>query len=437
MPPLGRGPSAGWGRHVLTLGLVGVSALSLVGNVVFSRLLGRPTYGAVGSVLALASLLAVPLSAIQSAVTRQVAVAGPRGVARARPTLFSALGAVAVVAVAVLALPALDRLLHLRGDAVVVLLGAYLGSIVLEGVPRGYLVGERRYAAVGAVVLAGAALRLGLGWGWAALRPDAVGPLAGAAAGEGATALALVALLSRRRGAPTSLRGGTEHPRRRLALARPGRQEVVRRRAERLRVREVGLSMAGFTGLLSLMSIDTVAARHWLSAVGSGYYAAASAAGSIAYFLAAAVATSVFPDVARGAAARDRHQFLLGLAEVALVATAAAAILAAAAPWVVEIVFGSRYGPAAAPLRLLACSYALLGVLAYLVGHHLAHRSRSVLLPWAGSGVLVAALFAAHGSPTVVALDALAASASLLCLLGTASVRLERGTKGLSRPAGR
>ena len=405
--------------------------MSLAGNVVFSRLLGRPTYGAVGSVLALASLLAVPLSAVQSAVTRQVAVVPPRAVARARPVLLGAVGSAGIVGAAALLLPALDRLLHLTGDAVVVLLGAYLGAIVLEGVPRGYLVGERRYAAVGAIVLAGAALRLGLGWGWAALRPDAVGPLAGAAAGEGVTALALVALLSRPRPRVTATRqsdvGGPSWP---SPNGAAGRAAVVRPRGERLRLREVGLSMAGFTGLLSLMSIDTVAARHWLSAVGSGYYAAASAAGSIAYFLAAAVATSVFPDVARGVAARERRQFLVGLAEVAIVAAAAAAVIAAAAPAVVEVVFGSRYLPAAAPLRVLACSYALLGVLAYLVSHHLAHRSGAVLLPWVGCAVLVVAVVAAHGSPTVVALDALAASGSLLCLLGAASARLERRPRG-------
>ncbi|MDA8291823.1 MAG: hypothetical protein M0Z33_09125 [Actinomycetota bacterium] len=401
----------GRGRHQLTAGLLAVSLLSVAANVVFSRVLATAVYGAVGSVLALAALLAIPLSAVQAGVTRQVAVAAPGAHRLARPVAVTAGGAAAIVLASLLLVPALDALLHLHGAWVVALLGAYLAAILLEGVPRGALVGERRYAWVALVVVAGASVRLGVGWGWALARPDAVGPVAGAAIGELATAGALLVLLARRRASGT--------------------------RERALRVRDVGLSVAGFTGLLSLMSIDTVAARHWLSGPRAGYYAAASAAGSIAYFASASAASAIFPDVAKGASSDDGRSFWVGLGEVALLGVASAVVLAAAAPEVVAVVFGSRYAAARVPLEVLAASYALLGVLAYLVGHHLAHRSRAVLWSWAGAAVLLAAVFLEHRSPTAVALDALVATGSLTLVLATTSVVLEARSRERARERGR
>ncbi len=393
------GLDAGRGRHVLTMGLLSVSVLSFVANAVFSRLLGRSVYGAVGSVLALAALLAVPLSAVQSAVTRQVVVARAGVFRLGWPVAVTGVGAAALVTAAFLLVPLLDPLLHLSGDWVVVLLGAYLGAILLEGVPRGALVGERRYAWVGLAAAGGASARLAIGWTWAALRPGTVGPLVGAAAGEAVTAIVLLVLLA--------------------VGARPGPRDGS------LRIRDVGLSVVGFTGLLSLMSIDTVAARHWLSPQASGYYAAASAGGSIAFFVSAAAATSIFPDVAKGVSSRDARAFRVGLAEVTGLALASAAALVAGAPLVVLVVFGHRYVAATAALRILAVSYGLLGILSYLVSHHLAHGSRAVLLPWSGAAVLVVAVVVAHRTTTTVALDALVASGALVVVMGAASAYLE------------
>ncbi|HUY30415.1 MAG TPA: hypothetical protein VMV02_05420 [Acidimicrobiales bacterium] len=400
----------GRGRHQLTAGLLVVSCLSFAANAVFSRLLGASVYGAVGSVLALAALLAIPLSAVQAGVTRQVAVAAPGTHSLRRPIVVTAGGAAAIVLAAAALVPALDSLLHLHGGWVVLLLGAYLAAILVEGVPRGALVGERRYAWVALAVVGGAVLRLAVGWLWALRWPDAVGPLAGAAVGEVATAAVLLGLVAARR-------------------ARGPRDRA-------LRVRDVRLSMAGFTGLLSLMSIDTVAARHWLSAVGSGYYAAASAAGSIAYFAAASAAAAIFPDVAKGASADDGRSFWIGLGEVALLGLGSAAVLVVAAPVVIAVVFGHRYDAARVPLEVLSVSYGLLGVLAYLVGHHLAHRSRAVLWSWAGAAVLLVAVLVAHATPTQVALDALVATGSLTVLLGAVSLALEGRSRERSR-AGR
>jgi O-antigen/teichoic acid export membrane protein len=170
------------------------------------------------------------------------------------------------------------------------------------------------------------------------------------------------------------------------------------------------------------MSIDTVAARHWLSGSASGLYAAASIAGSIAYFMPAAISTAVFPDVAKGVENRDKRSFLLGLAEVAALALGTAAALSVASS------FPIGYDAARSALQILSISYALLGILGYLVSHHLAHASKAIFLPWVGTGLLTVLVFTAHGSLTSVAVDALCSTGALVVIMGVASACIERST---------
>jgi O-antigen/teichoic acid export membrane protein len=190
---------------------------------------------------------------------------------------------------------------------------------------------------------------------------------------------------------------------------------------------EVGLAAIGYAGVLSLMSIDTIAARHWLGGAGSGYYAAASGAGSIAYFLAANAGTAFLPDVAKGAHEQNRRSFLIGLVEVSLLACGSAVLLILGGPIVLRILFGSGYQAARFPLYWLSASYAALGITAYLVTHHLAHRSTAILLTWIGPVILLVALFLAHRTVVEIAVDALVSSGSLLFIMATSSASLERG----------
>jgi len=387
--------------------------LNLAANVVVSRLIPRTAYGAASSVLALAALLAIPLTSIQPAVTNQVSVARKASVRLWRPTLIAGGVGCVIVGASRLIAPALDRLLHLSGSWVVVLFGVYVASILGEGVPRGALVGMRRYLGVAVIVTVGAIVRLGVATIWSSTSSNAVGPLAGAAIGELLTA----------------------------GLLAFGLRQVAGRRdgTTPLRLDSLRLSAAGFTGLLSVMSIDTIAARHWLSGPASGLYSAASIAGSIAYFLSTSAAVALFPDVAKGVDAHDGRAFWVGLAEVTGLAAGTALVLGLAAPLVLRVVFPAGYADARLPLIVLSGSYAALGILGYLVNHQLAHGARTILLPWLGAAVLIGAVFAFHGSATTVALDALSASAVMLVLMLTASVVLERRATtrvGTARSAG-
>ena len=280
------------------------------------------------------------------------------------------------------------------------LVGGYLACILAEALPRGVLLGERRYMTIAVIVVGGAVVRLVVSAVWSAVDPSVVAPLIGPALGEGVTAAGLLVGLR--------------------LLATPGR------RSEHLHIVDIGLSIAGFTGLLSLMSIDTVAARHFLTGTQSGYYAVASGLGSIAYFMSAAAASAVFPDVALGVSNNQRRSFLIGLGEVSALALAAAGILLIGATPLIRILYGERYLGATNPLRVLAISYALLGILFYLLSHHLAHRSRMITLTWLGAALLTGSVMLVHGTPLEVALDALLSSGSLLVILGGVSIHLER-----------
>jgi len=68
--------SGGWSIVVAT---TGVNGLNFLFHLLISRLLGPSHYGALGAVLNVISVLAVPLGAVQLAVTRAVAPRQGRG----------------------------------------------------------------------------------------------------------------------------------------------------------------------------------------------------------------------------------------------------------------------------------------------------------------------------------------------------------------------
>jgi len=241
--------------------------------VIVSRLLGPARYGALGAVLALTSLAGNATGAVSTAVTRTVAVR--RGgaewdVARARRRGFIAALA-ALVIVAALAAP-LESYLHL-GSPVPVLLLAVMAAAILAGlVPRGVLMGERRFAPVATALATGVTLKLVAG----ALLASSLGvsgAVAAAALGEAITTLLYIRALGRRHGS-TELR---------------------------VPLRSSSLATGAYGGFWLLAAADTFFARHLLTATGSGLYVAASTAGSIALFLPNNITLTAFPSLAGAA----------------------------------------------------------------------------------------------------------------------------------------
>lgn len=397
--------------HVLTAALLVLNLVNFGFNIGASRILEPSSYGVVGSLLALAAVASVPISAIQTAIVREVATAeagtysvwGPQGYAAA------AAGVTVVMAAAVR--QPLDHLFHAKGWAPALALGVLLAALELEIVPRGVLIGEERFALAGAGIGAGALGRLALGLVGASLW-GASGALVGTAAGEAATAALFVGVMAGSRG---------WHGARRHGFA----------------WREMFLSIGGYTGLLLLTSMDTLSARHWLAPRSSGYYVAASIAASIALFLPSAVTLALFPGVAKEVSYREDRRFIAAaFVLVASLSILTAVAIMVAGPVLIRVMFGSGYGGALESMRILAPSYGCLGILNFLIGHHLAHRRLTILTSWLGAGTLLVLLELMHRSLFVIARDALISSGSLLVLLLAASVALERPAASSAAPPG-
>src|SRR5260370_27017824 len=132
----------GWSLVVAT---TGVNGLNFLFHVLISRLLGPSHYGALGAVLNVISVLAVPLAAVQLAVTQAVASGtGNKQISLRGLTLKATLwGAGAMVAFWLLA-PLVDGFLNLKSPFTDLHIAVWIPLAVVAAVLQGALLGELR-----------------------------------------------------------------------------------------------------------------------------------------------------------------------------------------------------------------------------------------------------------------------------------------------------
>jgi hypothetical protein len=278
-----------------------------------------------------------------------------------------------------------------------------LGTLATLGgmVPRGILLGRRRFAPVSAALACGVTVKLAVGAVLAHVA-GVSGAMTGAALGECITA----ALCFRaERAAPGNHGDGTP-------LSVP--------------LRSFSLATGAYWGFWLLTATDTFLARHLLAATASGLYVAASTAASIALFLPNNITLAAFPSLAGAAAdgGGPPGTFRRPFTAAAVLTVVAASGLALAPGVVVAVLFGSGFKHAAPLLVLLAVSNGSQGMVSFLLHHQLAHHKVTCLLPWAAIFVLVPIVYAAHGSGSQIATEDVFVSASLLAAMGLISVRL-------------
>lgn len=382
-------------------------------HVLVSRVLGPGRYGALGALLALTLLLTVASASVTMAVIRQVA-GHPSDIrwdiGRQMTLVGAVVAGLAVVAVA--GSTGISHYLHLHSVAPVLLLVVYGVGALVGIVPRGVLLGQRRYKLVSMAVVVGAAVRLGLGALLAG--PFGVsGSLIAYAAAETVTGVVLL-----------------------IACTRPTLAGQVGAKL-RVPVRALVLAVGASTGLWLLAGTDQFLARHLLTSVDAGIYVAASTAASIALWLPYNVTSAAFPGLASDAHHGDpgRRPFALGLAAAAVIAAGAALAMTVFPHVVVSIAFGRSYTDSARVLMILATANAAQGVTGFLVYHQVAHGRGSSLLPWAGFIALVAAISLHHQSPQAVAYAALTISLGLLVVMFVRSAQLARRDHADSRTA--
>jgi O-antigen/teichoic acid export membrane protein len=341
--------------------LTGATAASIVANYVFllaaGRVLGSEEYGSLAALLGLLSVVLIPASALQMAVSREISrriASGDEGgaTAFARATFRIALVATIPLMVVALALAApLSSLLHIDSVGIVLLAECTLSTALVFPVALGVLQGLQRFHALAAnyvfplfvrlvlfAVLASAGYRLG---------GAVVAALVGAVAG---TALSMALIRDPLRGA--------------AVLARPELRSFFA---------YLGPVAVGLVGIALLTHVDILVVKARFSGDEAGAYGAASAFARVAFFLPTTILAVLFPRTAARQARGEETADILGRS---LIATAGfcgllALFYEAAGPGLVTTTFGSDFAAGGDILAPFALAIGLFSLANILVGYHL------------------------------------------------------------------
>ena len=259
---------------VLAAGMAVANAGNYGFNLVMAFLLGPEAYGALAALLALVLVGSVPGLALQAVVARRTALAG--GAVWPGPRWLVGRAGVGLGLLTVLAGPGLVLFLHLDSAVPVLWLALALAPTPLLFAVQGLLQGRERFAALAAVMVAGATVKLAIGVALVAVGVGVSGAMAGVAAGG-----VLAALAGLRLAAPA--------PAARAARPGPGWW------------REVGTATTGLLGLFLLANLDVLLARHFLDRAAAGRYALGAVVAKIAFWAPQFVVTVVFPRLVGGA----------------------------------------------------------------------------------------------------------------------------------------
>jgi O-antigen/teichoic acid export membrane protein len=379
--------------------------IQAVGNLLYHAVVGRALepadYGALGSVLAAMTLVAVPLTALQTAAARTAAAFGATRATAAHALTRTTVWVLPLVILLAVAAPAIAGFLHLQDSIDAALLAPTVAASALVAVGRGLLLGTSRSMLVASSYVLATVVRLGPGL-FLALRYGVTGAIVGTLLGEVA-GLLLVAWAALR--VPASAAAPA-----RLTLGEVGRVTVV------------------VTGIFVFTTVDLFLARHHLLGAESGTYVAAATIGKTVLALPAAALSIAFPRLVSAWRAQREPAAPPGIAPAALrsavlvvgvPAVVAGTAVAVVPGLVLAVLYGSATFPDAAPVvRALSVIAALSAFVSVLAHAGLARESRTALLPWAGAVVEIALIEVWHGSAWQIAACSGAALALALLALG-------------------
>src|SRR5438552_1862527 len=341
--------------------LTAASAASIVANYVFllaaGRVLGSEEYGSLAALLGLLSVVLIPASALQMAVSREISRRIASGdqtgaTAFARATFRIGLAATAPLVLVALALAApLSHLLHIHSVGIVVLAESTLVTALVFPVALGVLQGLQRFHALAATYVFPLLVRLvffaGLASAGYRLGGAIAATLVGAVAG---TALSIALMREPLRG-PGAL----------------SREELM------TFLRYLSPVAVGLVGIALLTHVDILIVKARFSGGEAGAYGAASAFARVAFFLPATILAVLFPRTAARQARGEETEDILGRS---LLATAAfcgllAVFYEAAGPGLVTTTFGSDFAAGGGILAPFALAIGLFSLANVLVGYHL------------------------------------------------------------------
>ncbi len=393
---------------MVSLALLGINGLAYVFTVVAARLLAPEAYGELAALLGVLFIGVVPMTGLQTAAALTLGrrPAGQRLV-MARLHAATLVGAVSVGVLGLLAAGPLVALLHLDGSTVLWLVAVLIPHTIVGGYD-GLLQGSGRYGRLAVVTGLFGVLKTGSGITGLLVGGTPQSALIGMALGCTVSALLGWFITGR----PGLARGLRPHL---LAAAR---------------------ASGALLGLVLLVNLDVLLARHHLPPDLVGEYAVASIFAKVAFWLPQGVSVVLLPRLADAGARRRVMPAAVALvAGVGIVITAATALLGARA---LPLVGGEEYGVALGGATWI---FALLGMLLAVAqlllysGIAAADRVAAVAV-WCAVVVEASAveLLVAADRLTVLTVAGAALSASVL-LVVTGVLRLWRShAAGAVRP---
>ncbi|MGY1732576.1 hypothetical protein ACI798_13740 [Geodermatophilus sp. SYSU D01045] len=298
--------------------LLSVSALSYVVTVLAARVLTPASYGELAALLGLLLVGTVPASGLQTATALRLGGRPPGEAAAEVPRLHAtalATGA-ATALVGLAALAPVVALLRLPDAAAAAWLVAALVPHTLAGTYDGVLQGTGRHGRLAVVVVAFGTLKTAGAVAGLLLGGTPAAAVAGVAAGSAAGALATW-----------------------VGAGRPGLARGLRAPA-----RAAARAAGALAGLVLLVNVDLLLARHHLPAGLAGEYAVGAVFAKVAYWLPQGVGVVVLPRMADAAA--RRRELPRALAVVGGLGALLTAATVALGPAALPLVGGAAYGTA-------------------------------------------------------------------------------------------
>jgi O-antigen/teichoic acid export membrane protein len=359
------------------------NAIALIFTVVFARILGASGYGSLAVLVSALIILAVPGSALQIAVARQLS----RGLAQGDPSVGSGVWhwlerlAVATAIVAAAAIPLRDVIASIVNvdeswAAAAVPVSAMLWAVLC--VERGALQGLGSYRLVALSLVAEALGRLLFALALVGVGLDVTGAFLG-------NALCFVAV-----GAALGLA-----LRRRLPAGGRGSGVELRDLLMRARVPVVALSL-----LFGLQELHIIVVKHSVSDDAAGSYAVAAVAAKAIIWVAVGLGLYLLPEATRRANAGIDARPILSrsLAVIGLCALPALAIFTFGGEQLLSAAFGEDLTRSAGALPWLGAAMTMLSCTNLSVQYLLALHKRAFVAVLAVAAVLEVVVLAGVGA---------------------------------------
>ena len=337
----GRPPSS----RTATALLMGAAVFNAVGNLAFHAIVARRGgaggYGVVAAVLSFGTVASAVAAGAQFAIARRVA----QRTDSMRRELLRSVGPlgmwIGVSVLLALASGPTASYLHLRQATAVLYAVCYFMVNIVQAVPMGALVGDRRFGWFAICIVVSVVVRLGIAL-----------PLGAAAAtGAGAAGTSVVATLA---ASVLALVVAVSHDR----VRDPGHGTPTPSSSWQLAFEGTGGALLG--GCLWIVwVVPVVFARHYLSPSLAGRFGASQLIASGVLFLGGAVTTAFFPAVA---VQKGRSALVSGLRTAAGVSAACVVGYVTLSPVVIRLLYGRAFVESMGVLLGLGVSVGLASI---------------------------------------------------------------------------